>query len=78
MYAALARGRLSASEFLVFPVEEMSSHKEKPAISGADRFDRRVGTCRLHAIFMNQSCVYLAIAGEIFKQGSADDPVETV
>ena len=26
-------------------------------ISGADRFTRRGGTCRLHAIFMNQLCI---------------------
>src|SRR5207302_6785727 len=49
----------------------MSSTKEMLAISEADRFSRRVGTCRLHAIFMNQSCVYLGIAGGIVKQGRA-------
>ena len=27
------------------------------AISGADRFTRRGGTCRLHAIFLNQLCI---------------------
>src|ERR1700738_4475214 len=26
-------------------------------ISGVDRFTRRGGTCRLHAIFMNQLCI---------------------
>ena len=26
-------------------------------IAGADRFNRRGGTCRLHAIFMNQLCI---------------------
>jgi len=25
-------------------------------IAGADQFTRRVDTCRLHAMFMNQSC----------------------
>src|SRR5712692_3516014 len=47
------------------------SPKKMLTISGADRFGRRGGTCRLHAIFMNQSCVHLAIAGGIVKQRNA-------
>jgi hypothetical protein len=38
----------------LFAVKNMSPEKML-AISGADRFSRRGGTCRLHAIFMNQS-----------------------
>ena len=28
-------------------------------ISGANWFGRRAGTCRLHAIYMNQPCIYV-------------------
>ena len=37
------------------------------AISGADRFTRRGGTCRLHAMFMNQLSVNLGVSGGIVK-----------
>ena len=39
------------------------------AISGADWFSRRGGTCRLHAIFMNQPCIYMGKVGETVKHG---------
>jgi hypothetical protein len=35
----------------------MKTSEEMPTISGADRFNRRGGTCRLHAIDMNQLCI---------------------
>jgi hypothetical protein len=38
-------------------------------MSGADRFSRRGGTCRLHAIYLNQLCENMKIAGEIVKNG---------
>jgi len=40
-------------------------------ISGADWFSRRGGTCRLHAIHVNQLRAYMEMAGEIVKRGSA-------
>ena len=50
MYAALAVSDLCYSQWKTVPEKAL-------AISGADRFPRRGGTCRLHAIFMNQLSV---------------------
>src|SRR3974390_643845 len=36
---------------------EKISFERVLTISGVDRFTRRGGTCRLHAIFMNQLCI---------------------
>src|SRR6059036_592434 len=38
-------------------------------ISGADWFSRRGGTCRLHAIYMNQPFIYMGKVGETVKYG---------
>jgi len=37
---------------------------------GADWFSRRAGSCRLHAIYLNQLRVYMEIAGEIVKHAA--------
>jgi hypothetical protein len=47
---ALARVRLTHSQWDTVPEKAL-------ATSGADRFTRGGGTCRLHAIFMNQLCI---------------------
>src|SRR5262245_1306458 len=43
-------------------------------ISGATWFARRAGTCRLHAIYMNQPCIYVGKVGETVKDGFARHP----
>src|SRR5258705_1846538 len=39
-------------------------------IFGADRLSRRGGTCRLHATYMNQPCVYMGKVGEPVKHAA--------
>ena len=43
-------------------------------ISGADRFSRRGGTCRLHAIFMNQSAMIWGYQDELSSMGACRVP----
>ena len=43
-------------------------------ISGANWFGRRAGTCQLHAIYMNQPCIYVGKVGETVKYGWARHP----
>src|SRR5262245_31247377 len=43
-------------------------------VSGANWFGRRAGTCRLHAIYMNQPCIYVGKVGETVKYGWARHP----
>jgi hypothetical protein len=38
---------------------EIRPFEEMLTISGANWFSRRSGTCRLHAIYMNQPCIYI-------------------
>src|SRR2546422_6480656 len=53
----------------LFAVKNMSPEKML-TISGADRFSRRGGTCRLHAIFMNRSLLHVGFAGGIVKMAT--------
>src|SRR5262249_5262995 len=53
---------------------EPSPSEEMLTISGADWFGRRAGTCRLHAIYMNQPCIYVGKVGETVKYGWARHP----
>jgi hypothetical protein len=41
----------------LFAVRKFPQIEKALTISGVDRFTRRGGTCRLHAIFMNQLCI---------------------
>jgi hypothetical protein len=54
IYAALARVRPA-------PFAVRNFLEKALTISGVGRFTRRGGTCRLHAIFMNQLCIIWGI-----------------
>src|SRR4051794_14155747 len=46
-------------------------------MSGADRFSRRGGTCRLHAILVNQLSITWGVLGGIVKRIACHHPVLT-
>src|SRR5947209_7169136 len=56
--------------------EKISSRKAL-TISGVDRFTRRGGTCRLHAIFMNQLCIIWGYQEELSSTASWRDELVT-
>ena len=68
IYAAIARVRPA-----LFAAGKTVPEKAL-TISGADRFTRRGGTCRLHAIFMNQLCMNWGIR-RIVKRGAPPTPL---
>ena len=72
--AVLAGGRAPQQRILVPAIETKPLGGNAHNFWRANWFGRRVGTCRLHAIYMNQPCIYVGKVGETVKYGWARHP----
>jgi hypothetical protein len=73
----LKLGRGFAPRFINICGRRGSCWRPSLTIYGADWFGRCNGSCRLHAIYLNQLCVHMEMVGEVVKYGSGLGPPTT-